>query len=282
MSSGLAARNRSSRTGPRGRINGHSGRYLLSHTRLLLRVTWSDLGRRYAGSILGVGWVVVAPALSIGLYAAVYRLIFKVQVPGLRGWDYVLYIFAGLVPYLMTAEALTGGVTSVIVNRSVLNNTVFPIDLTPVKAVLSAQGSMLVGMVATVAGSIAVGRAHWTILLVPVVWALQIMALIGVSWVLSLVNVVLRDIQNLITLLLVLLMIGSPIAYTPAMVPSSLKWVILVNPLAYFVLTYQRIIVLGELPDPLTAALLVIASVGLFVLGGFFFSRTKSVMVDYV
>jgi homopolymeric O-antigen transport system permease protein len=247
-----------------------------------MRVTWNDLGRRYAGSVLGVSWVIVAPALSIGLYAAIYRLIFRVHVPGLGGWDYVLYIFAGLVPYLMTAEALTGGVTSVIVNRSVLNNTVFPIDLAPVKAVLAAQGSMLVGLAVTIVGVVAVGRAHWTILLAPVVWVLQVMALLGVSWILSLVNVVLRDLQNLITLLLVMLMIASPIAYTPAMVPASLHWVLLANPLAYFVVTYQRILVLGELPDPLTAALLVGVSIGLFVFGGWFFAKTKSVMVDYV
>ena len=108
------------------------------------------------------------------------------------------------------------------------------------------------------------------------------LALIGVSWVLSLVNVVLRDLQNLITLLLVLLMIASPIAYTPAMVPASLHWVLLVNPLAYYVVTYQRLLVLGELPDPITAILLVVVSIGLFLLGGYFFARTKSVMIDYV
>jgi len=282
MNTRAAARPRLARPARRGRIGGHSAGYLLSHTRLLLRVTWNDLGRRYAGSILGVSWVVIAPALSIGLYAAVYRLIFKVQVPGLGGWDYVLYIFAGLVPYLMTAEAITGGVTSVIVNRSVLNNTVFPIDLAPVKAVLAAQGSMLVGIVVTIAGVIAVGRAHWTIVLVPVVWALQVLALIGVSWILSLVNVVLRDLQNLITLLLVLLMIATPIAYTPTMVPASLHWVLYVNPLAYYVLTYQRLLVLGQLPDALTSVLLVTVSIGLFVVGGWFFAKTKSVMIDYV
>lgn len=273
---------RAGRVPPRLRGSAHSARYLLSHTTLLLRVSWNDLGRRYAGSMLGISWVVIAPAALLGLYGAVYLLIFRVHVPGLSGWDYVLYIFAGLVPYLMTAEALSGGVSSVIVNRSVLNNTVFPIDLAPVKAVLVAQGSMLVGMIATVVGVILVGRAHWTLLLLPVVWALQVLALIGVTWVLSLVNVVLRDLQNLITLFLVMLMIASPIAYTPEMVPSSLKALILFNPFAYFVLTYQRILVLGQVPDPTTALLLVVSSVGLFVLGGWFFSRIKSVMIDYV
>lgn len=254
----------------------------MSHASLLLRVTWNDLGRRYAGSVLGIGWVVVAPAALFALYGAVYLLIFRVQVPGLDHTGYVLYIFSGLVPYLMTAEALSGGVGSVVVNRSVLNSTVFPIDLAPVKAVLAAQGSMLVGMVVTIGAVVATGRAHWTLFLVPVVWVLQVVALIGVTWILSLVNVVIRDLQNLIALLLVILMVASPIAYTPSMVPASLRAVLLLNPLAYFVITYQRLIVLGQLPDPTTAVLLVVSSIGLFVLGGWFFARVKSVMVDYV
>jgi len=194
----------------------------------------------------------------------------------------VLYIFAGLVPYLMTAEALSAGVGSIVVNRGVLNSTVFPIDLAPVKAVLAAQGSMLVGLVVTVIGVVAVGRATWNILFLPLIWVLQVIALIGVTWVLSLVNIVLRDLQNLVTLLLVTLMIASPIAYTPAMVPASLKLIILLNPFAYFVLTYQRVLVLGQPPDPATALVLVGSSLALFVAGGWFFARVKSVMMDYV
>jgi len=261
---------------------GHSARFIVSHASLLFRVTWSDVGRRYAGSFLGVGWVVIAPAVLFALYGAIYLLVFRVQVQGLDRTAYVLYIFSGLVPYLMTAEALTGGVGSVVVNRSILNSTVFPIDLAPVKAVLAAQGSMIVGMIVTVAGVVATGRAHWTLLLIPVVWVLQLLALIGLTWILSLVNVVFRDLQNMIGLLLVILMVASPIAYTPAMVPGSIKAVLLLNPLAYFVIAYQKILVLGQLPDLPSALALVIGSVGLFVFGGWFFARVKSVMVDYV
>ena len=72
--------------------------------------------------------------------------------PGSSAWEYVIFIFSGLVPYLMTAEALVTGVTSVIANKSVLNNTVFPIDLAPVKAVLTSQATMLVGMTVTLVG----------------------------------------------------------------------------------------------------------------------------------
>lgn len=120
----------------------HSGWFMWSHRRLLARVTRGELSARYAGSLLGPLWAVIAPALILAVYAVVYMQIFRVRVPGLDSAGYVLYVFAGLVPYLACAEAVSTGVSSVITNKSVLNNTVFPIDLAPVKAVLLSQTTM--------------------------------------------------------------------------------------------------------------------------------------------
>lgn len=263
-------------------INNHSGSYIWSHRRLLWRVTKGEMAARYAGSILGTAWAGIAPALILGVYAVVYMLIFRVRVPELDQSGYVLYIFAGLVPYLATAEAVSSGVSSVIANKSVLSNTVFPIDLAPVKAVLLAQITMGTGLALTVVGLALTGRLRWTVLLVPVVWGMLVVSLIGLNWVISLLNVVFRDLQNLIGAVLMVMLIVSPIAYTPAMVPDSLRGIIFVNPFAYFVLAFQRLLVLGELPTQGQWIVLVLVSVGFFSLGGWFFSRTKPVLVDYV
>jgi lipopolysaccharide transport system permease protein len=77
-------------------------------------------------------------------------------------------------------------------------------------------------------------------------------------------------------------MIMSPIAYTPEMVPPGLKVLVLLNPFAYFVTAFQRLLVLGQLPAVWEMLVLVTISVGTFVLGGFFFARAKRVMLDYV
>ena len=52
--------------------------------------------------------------------------------------------------------------TSVLANKSVLSNTVFPIDLAPVKAVLTAQATMVVGLTVTLTGAAAIGTLSWT------------------------------------------------------------------------------------------------------------------------
>ena len=261
----------------------NSSAYLLfKHRALLWRVTRSELAGRYAGSLLGIGWSVVSPLLLIIIYAAVYLIIFQVRVPGLSPEGYVIYVFSGLVPFLATSEAIALGVPSIITSKAVLNNTVFPIDLAPVKAVLLSQVTMVVGISVIVLGAFLTQTISWTILLVPAIWFLQIMALIGLNWILALLNVVFRDLQNLISAILMLLMVVSPIAYTPEMVPPNLVAIIFLNPFAYFVTAYQSTIVLGKIPNVFNLVALLVIAIGLFVLGNWIFSRAKRVVTDYV
>jgi lipopolysaccharide transport system permease protein len=259
-----------------------SARYLKSHRKLLWRITRNELTARYAGSHLGNVWVVLAPALLLVVYAVTYAAILRIRLAGLSTSEYVIFIFSGLVPYLMTAEALATAVTSVLTNKSVLNNTVFPIDLAPVKAVLTAQATMVVGMIATLVGAAFVGTLSWTIVFLPAIWFLNVVSLIGVVWFLSLLNVVLRDIQNFLTPVLMMMLIISPIAYTPEIVPDSLRPLILLNPFAYFVVAYQQVITLGIYPGPLHALALVLLAFVPFVAGSWFFAAAKRVIVDYV
>lgn len=259
-----------------------SAHYLRTHRRLLWRITRNELRARYAGSHLGHLWVPLAPILILIVYAITYVAILKIRLAGLSPSEYVIFIFAGLVPYLMAAEAIVSGVGSVLANKSVLSNTVFPIDLAPVKAVLTSQTTMVVGMFVTVVGAGVVGTLHLTVVLLPLIWLLQIVGLIGLNWFLSLLNVIFRDIQNFLTPLLMMMLIISPIAYTPAIVPENLKPLIVLNPFAYFVVAYQQVIVLGVVPRLDQAIVMVVVSCVPFVLGSWFFAQAKRVIIDYV
>lgn len=259
-----------------------SARYLRTHRALLWRITRNEVAARHAGSFLGSFWVFVAPLLILTVYALTYVVIFGTTIAGLTKYDYTLFIFAGLAPYLMTAESIGTGVGSVIANKSVLNNTVFPIDLAPVKAVLGSQGTMVVGMAATIVGGIFVHTLHWTIVLLPFVWLLNILWLIGVIWILSLLNVVFRDLQNMIAAILMVMLIISPFAYTVDSVPAALKPLIVFNPFAYFVVAYQQVVILGIVPSVGHTIVLIVLSVGTFALGSWFFGNAKRVIIDYV
>jgi len=257
-------------------------RYLKTHGGLLLRVTRNELVARHAGSLLGIGWLFLAPLLVLSVYALIYLVIFRVQVPGLSPLQYVLYVFAGLVPFLATAEALSVGASSIAGNRALMNNPAFPIDLAPVKVALASQTTMLVGFALIVVTSVTIGSLQITVLLVPVVWALQILFTVGVNWFLSLLTVVFRDMQQLVSSILMLMLVASPIAYTPSMVPPQLQALIVLNPFAYFVTAYQKTLVLGLLPTPVELSVMAALALISFFAGGRFFSAGKRVLLDYV
>jgi lipopolysaccharide transport system permease protein len=269
---------------PARRPRGGSARYIKSHWRLLLRVTGQDLRLRHAGSLFGIAWIALGPLLILGVYSLIYLEVFKVRTNALHliGPAYVIYIFCGLVPYLAVAEALSRGVGSVITNKAVLNNTVYPIDLTPVQAALGAQAILVVGFPLVIVGAILTGHAHTTMIAVPIVWALMFLWLIGVNWIFSMLNVAFRDLQNLITVIMMVLLDASPFAYTPAQLPPAVRLIVYLNPFAYFVIAYQDLIMRGHLPDAWHLAVLVLMPLATFALGSWFFFKAKGVLLDYV
>jgi lipopolysaccharide transport system permease protein len=133
-----------------------------------------------------------------------------------------------------------------------------------------------------IVGAALTGHAHPTLAAVPIVWALMLIWLIGVDWILAMLNVAFRDLQNLIAVILMVLLVASPFAYTVAQLPPAVRLIVYLNPFAYFVVAFQDLIMLGRLPDAWHTAVLVLMSIGTFVLGSWFFSKAKTVLLDYV
>ena len=146
----------------------HSSVYLRSHLGLLVPSDPERDRREVCRIVAGLRLGRLGPLLLLVIYAAVYLFILQVRAPSLSGAEYVVLIFTGLVPFLMSSEALMNGVPSVVSNKAVLSNTVFPIDLVPIKAVLISQVTMVSGMVIVLLASLALRKISVAILLFPV------------------------------------------------------------------------------------------------------------------
>ncbi|MQM29919.1 MAG: hypothetical protein CRU78_04965 [Candidatus Accumulibacter phosphatis] len=241
-----------------------------------------DVRQQYTGSVFGVFWAFLFPLLQLGIYAGLYTIIFKVRPPGLTELSYTLLVFSGLVPLLSFSQALVAATNSVTANKSLLLNTVFPVELIPVRAALSAHVPTLSGLIITLLFGFALGRTSWqALLLVPVFWVFLLMFAIGIGWILSLLSLVARDIQHSIGLILMLVMVLSPFAYTPEMVPATMKAILYLNPLSYFVLTFQQLICYGTWPDLIPVIGSLMLGLGSFLCGFVVFQRAKYVFFDY-
>ena len=249
---------------------------------ILLRTTAVEIRSLYADSALGLAWVLIGPLLLLSLYSVVYIMIFRIQPPGLSGGEYALYVFSGLVPTISFSSALSKGAGALADNRQVLLNTVFPAELLPLRAVLVQSVPMPVAL-AMVAVAVAVvkGGLGPAALLVPVVIVLQVMFVTGIVWVLSLLTLALRDIQQLLQYVMLILLIITPIAYTPDMIPAQLKLLMYANPLYYYVAAFQQMLVFGALPAPGILAACAGLAFASFWLGFFLFQRVKLTFYDY-
>jgi lipopolysaccharide transport system permease protein len=251
------------------------------HRSLLLRSVLVEMRHRHAGSVIGVAWIALAPLLLLALYAVVYAVIFRIRPLDMTTAEYVLRISCGLMPVLGFSEALASGTTSLSLNKQVLLNTVFPSELIPVRAVVAGSTSSLVGLgIVLVAATILHGLA-FSFLVVPLLFLLQVMLVTGLAWILSLANLVLRDVQHILTFLTIALLVASPIAYTPAMLPPRLSAFVYCNPLSYFVIGYQNLIADSVLPALGVLSGLVLLGLLALTLGFEVFRRAKQVFLDY-
>lgn len=252
------------------------------HRQLLARTTVSDLKMRFAGSVLGIGWLILQPVLLLAAYSAVYLVIFNVRFSGFSNTEYVAFMFCGLVPFLGFSESLSAGIDSLTSQTALVKNSLFPIEMVPVKAVLAAQAKQMVGIAGILLGVSAMGGWHWTSLLVVPLWGLQVIFMVGLAWLLAPINTYVRDLHSLAGLATSFLMIVSPIAYSPDMVPPGLKGALLCNPLYYMIVPWQEAVVRGIVPRFELWGVFAAMSLTVFLVGYLFFTRLRSVVVDHV
>lgn len=254
---------------------------LFRHRRILWATTLHDIRGRYAGTAIGLAWAVLYPLLLLSLYAIVYTMIFKIRLATFTTFDYVLMIFAGLIPFLGFSEGLGLGVGSVVANKTLIKNTLFPIELIPVKGVLVGSLTMLIGLLLLQGTLWMRGTVHLSQILIPLVFIIQILFTIGFIWLLSSLNVFFQDLNQMIPVILLFLMLVSPIAYTSDMIPKKLMLLMYPNPLYYLIMIYRDCMIVGRIPFDLLLIFLMISS-GIFYLGYYVFSHLKGVFADYV
>ena len=255
---------------------------LFRHKKILFSTTLSEIRKKYAGSALGIVWAFLYPLLFLGVYAMVYAFVLGVTYPNLTTAEYILVIFCGLIPFLGFSEAINTGTQSVTSNSGLIKNTMFPIDLIPVRTVFCAQLTHGAGIIILIIALLFMRK--WTILtpLIIVIWLFQVMMEAGMVWILSSINVVMKDLQNVISIIVIMLMMISPIAYPASAVPNNLRIFMVINPIYSFIIASQEVLLYGNIPDISIWIGMFVWGPCLFLLGYQIFIKMKRVFVDNV
>lgn len=224
--------------------------------RLATRLAAREVALRYRGSLGGLGWMVLAPLLLLGVYTFVFAVIFRARWPVAGGGsgttgEYALVVFSGMLLHGFFAECLTRAPALILGNVNFVQKTVFPLEVLAVAQLLAA----LVHLAATLAVLLLFqwfisGLPAPTAMLLPLVVAPVALFALGFMWIVGALTVYFRDLAQLVGLLVTALFFLSPVLYPISAVPEFLRPLLYANPLTFAIETARGLLFAGVLPDP--------------------------------
>jgi lipopolysaccharide transport system permease protein len=223
------------------------------HRELIWRLSEREIQGRYRGSILGLSWSFVQPLTMLAVYTLVFSQVFKARWgtgEDLGPLAFAVNLFAGLIVFNLFSECLNRAPGLVLANPNYVKKVVFPLEvLVPVStatAVFHALTSLLVLVIFEIA---AYGRIPLSFIWLPVVWTPFLLGTLAISWVLATLGVFVRDIGQLVGVLVSMLMFLSPIFFPLSALPMRWLPVLQLNPLAHVIEETRAVAILGQSPS---------------------------------
>ncbi len=264
-----------------------TARRLFRSRALLATLTVRELKARYRGSVLGFLWSLANPLLLLAVYSFVFGLAFK-PARGQGIEPYALFLVCGLFPWVWVSGSLNEAVVSLATHAGLLRKAAFPAELLPMVAVAGNLIHFLLAL-PVLGAALVVGRlmdyeiGGWSALLLPVVVALEIPLLAGLSLALAALYVHFKDLKDILANALSLLFFLTPILYPIEAIPfRPLVALVKANPFTPFTLAYQQLLFAGEVPAPGLWLHMAGAAVLAWVVGASLFTRLRETLVEAV
>jgi ABC-type polysaccharide/polyol phosphate export permease len=194
---------------------------------------------------------------------------------------YPLSLFAAMLPWLLFSETVQRSSTSIIDQANLITKTVFPAEIVPVSVFLSSLINHAMALVLLI-GSVAVVKSqfNFALVLLPVYVLLIGMFAVGLGWIVSSLQVYLRDTAQVLSVVLTLWFWMTPIFILEEQIPPGLRWLVTLNPLAYVVRAYREILLTRHLPALGEFTIIAVSAAAMFVAGGLFFRHMKRGFAD--
>jgi lipopolysaccharide transport system permease protein len=220
----------------------------------------------------------VQPVLMMVVFTLAFSRL--VTVPHDRT-PYALYVLCGLLPWNLLAISLTTAVPSVAANAHLMSKVYFPREVFPIAEVLANVVDFLVGLALLLLFGLIYGiPLSAALLAIPVLLAIQVVLMVGISLLLSALNVFYRDIRAMLPLVTLLWMFLTPVVYPPSAFPERYAFLLALNPMAPIVQAYRSVILDARLPPPGDLAYAAALAVACFMGGYLLFKQFEPAFVE--
>jgi lipopolysaccharide transport system permease protein len=238
-----------------------------------------EVRQRYKGSVLGLAWTLVTPAIMVGAYSLVFKFLLRIQIE-----YYALFLFVGLTVWTFFLGGAQVASRSLVANASLVTKVSFPRQIVPLSALTAnafTAGAMLV--VALPLCMLLSEDSLLPLVALPGLIVLLAAFTAGFGLAVAALNVYFRDVEHILGVVLLAWYFLTPVLY-PISVANDPRELFLLqlNPMTGIVVGYQRALLDGLPPDWPIFGYSVAVALALFLIGFAYFRRAKDDFESYL
>lgn len=264
---------------PAGRWPRIDLRELWAYRGLFFFLVWRDVKVRYAQTVLGAGWAILQPVLTMLVFTVIFGRFANIPSDGV---PYAVFSLAALVPWTYFSTALSGASNSLVSSTNLITKVYFPRLVIPFAPVLAGLVDFAVALLVLGAVMLSYGivPGPLALVVVPLLVVAMMLTSAGVGCWLAALNIQYRDVKHVTPFLVQVWMYASPIVYPMSLVPERWHGVYALNPMAGIVEGFRAVLLGTSVVSWPTIALSLGVGAVLFVTGSLYFRRTERVFAD--
>ena len=250
-----------------------------AYRELLFFLTLRDIQVRYKQAALGASWAILQPLCTMILFTLLFGRLAGLPSDGI---PYPLFAYAGLLPWMFFANAVTSSGNSLVGSTNLITKVYFPRMIIPAAAVGAGLLDFAVAFLLLVVLMAYYGVAVTiNIVLLPVLVVLTALLALGFGMWMSALNVKYRDVRHALPFLIQLWMFASPVIYPPSLVGAKWRWVLGLNPMTGIIDGFRSAL-FGRPFDRTTLGLSAGITLGLLVWSAYIFRQMEREFADIV
>lgn len=193
-------------------------------------LAWRDVSVRYKQTVIGVGWALIRPLLTVMIFTFVFGRVAKLSSEGTA--PYALLVFVGMLPWTFFSNAVSESSNSLVTNANLISKVYFPRLIVPASTLIVSLVDFCINMVFLIAMMMWYAWIpDWKILFLPFFIVLAIVASLGPSLWITALNVKYRDFRYIIPFIVQLGLYVSPVGFSSTVIPAEWRAVYSLNPI---------------------------------------------------
>ncbi len=256
---------------------------VIKNHELLWQITGREIKSRYKQSILGYFWVILNPLFQMLVMSFAFSIILKVPTNASVHIPYSIFLYVALLPWNLFANSLSSASGSLVGNSSLITKIYFPRTILVISTVIAK----IVDFIFACSILIIYLVAYQIPITINILWVIPIFIIqqlftLGLAFFFAAANLLYRDIQHLLVLVLTLWMYVTPVIYPVDVVPARLRFVFQLNPMSVIINAYRQSVLAGGSPNLNSLVIAILFSILTLIFGLKYFKIKEKIFADTI